>query len=45
MSDQKKYIISDKERKQIYRAKLRDQLGDAEYKNNKHCKRKNTEIK
>jgi hypothetical protein len=32
MSDQKKNIISEKERKQIYRAKLRDELGDAEYK-------------
>ena len=32
MSDQNKLIISDKLRKQIYRAKLRDQLGDDEYK-------------
>jgi hypothetical protein len=32
MSDQKKNIISEKERKQIYRAKLREELGDKEYK-------------
>ena len=32
MSDQKKIIISEKERKQIYRAKLREELGDKEYK-------------
>ncbi len=32
MSDQKKTTINEKERKQIYRAKLREQLGDDEYK-------------
>ena len=40
MSDQKKTTISEKERKQIYRAKLREQLGDEEYKKQQALKKK-----
>ena len=40
MSDQKKTTISEKERKQIYRAKLREQLGDDEYKKQQALKKK-----
>ena len=40
MSDQKKTTISEKERKQIYRAKLRVQLGDEEYKKQQALKKK-----
>ena len=40
MSYQKKTTISEKERKQIYRAKLREQLGDDEYKKQQALKKK-----
>jgi hypothetical protein len=40
MSDQKKITISEKERKQIYRAKLREELGDTEYKKQQSQKKR-----
>ena len=40
MSDQKKQSISEKERKQIYRAKLREELGDKEYKKQQAAKKR-----
>ena len=40
MSNQEKIKISEKERKQIYRAKLREQLGNEEYKKQQRDKKR-----
>ena len=42
---QPKIKISESERKQIYRAKLKEQLGEVEYKKQQSQKKENTEPK
>ena len=45
MSDQKNLLISEALRKRVYRAKLKDQLGEEAYIKNKHKRSVNTALK